>query len=386
MIQKPVSLSIFFPAFNEDENIIPSIEKAIEVAEHSPFIDDYEIIVVNDGSKDGTKKIVTDYTETHSQVRLITHAHNRGYGAALITGLQSAEKEYVFFTDADLQFDLTEINSLLIQVTAGDLVIGYRAPRRDPFMRILNAAGWNTLNRLLFGLKVRDIDCAFKLFPTKLVQKQTYVAMGAMTSAEILIRLTRSGASVKEVPVSHFPRVAGSPTGAKLSVILRAFREMIQLYAGDLGLVTQKQALRFMSVGVINTGIDFVVYILLTRIPVIALSITAAKFLSFLSGTISSFILNRTWTFQIQSKVRLAEIIRFYSVVSISLVVNIVVMSFLTNVLGIYDLVALLLTTVFTFAASFTLSKAWVFIKETPRQNLPTAISQNLSPKSPRST
>ncbi len=397
MTHKPVTLSIFFPAYNEEENIIPSIEKAIDVAESSPFVEKFEVIVVNDGSSDHTKSRVKHYIDSlHASrstspavsstkladVRLVNHPQNRGYGAAVLSGIHAAQMNYVFFTDADLQFDLTELNSLLVQIPNAEVILGYRAPRRDPFMRLLNAAGWKGLNRLLFGLKVRDIDCAFKLFPTSLVQRFRYVATGAMTSAEILIRLTRSGASIKEVPVTHWPRVAGSPTGAKLSVIARAFTEMIQLYVGELGLATQKQAIRFICVGVLNTLVDIIAYIALTRVPELAVSITMAKLISFLAGTVTSFVLNRSWTFQMRSKVRFIEVVRFYSVISLSLIINIVVMSFLTNYLGVYDLVALLLTTVFTFAASFTLSRAWVFIKEVPRPSIPA----ELSPKFPQST
>jgi glycosyltransferase involved in cell wall biosynthesis len=369
MIKNPVSLSIFFPAFNEEENIIGSIEQAIAVAEHSPFISDYEVIVVNDGSTDHTRQVSEAFAKTNDKVRVVTHNKNRGAGASLATGFASATKDYVFYTDADLQFDIKEVNSLLLHIDAADIVVGYRAPRRDPFMRLVNAKGWNILIRTLFGLKVRDVDCAFKVFPTKLVQQHTYKAKGAMTLAEIMIRVTRAGATVKEIPVTHMPRVAGSPTGAKLSVIVVAFREMIELYLGELGLVSQKQALRFMCVGVINTLVDFIIYIGLTRFtPGFAGQITLAKLFAFMGGTVSSFLLNRTWTFQMRTKINFAEVVRFYSVISLSLIVNLVVMAFLTSYLGIYDLVALLITTVFTFAASFTLARAWVFIKDTTVQ------------------
>jgi glycosyltransferase involved in cell wall biosynthesis len=377
MIQKPITLSIFFPTFNEEDNITGSIEKAIEVAEHSPYISDYEVIVVNDGSSDRTREIAEAYSAKNPHVRVVTHEKNRGAGAALVTGFTSATKDYVFYTDADLQFDIAELNNLLLHLDAADAVIGYRAPRRDPFMRLVNAKGWNVLVRTFFGLKVRDIDCAFKVFPTASVQRLDLKAEGAMTIAESLIRLSRAGVTFKEVPVTHWPRTAGSPTGAKLSVILRAFKEMMQLYWGDLGLGSQKQALRYIGVGVINTAVDFIVYFALTRgTPFFVDSTTLAKLFSFLAGTVSSFALNRSWTFQLRSKVRLSEVVRFYSVISLSLVVNLAVMAFLTNVLGIYDLVALLITTVFTFAASFTLAKAWVFIKETTPASIGTEVPQ----------
>ncbi len=370
MITKPISLSIFFPTYNEEENILGSIEKAIAVAEHSPYVNEYEIIVVNDGSSDRTREVVELAAAKDSHIRIVNHDGNKGYGRALTTGFAAAKMEYVFYTDADLQFDIFELNNLLLHIDDSDVVIGYRAPRRDPFMRLVNATGWNFLVRTFFGLKVRDIDCAFKLFPTALIQKISFRSEGAMLSAESLIRLMRGGITIKEVPVTHWPRTAGSATGAKLSVIFRALKEMQMLYWGDLGHITQKQAIRYMGVGAINTLVDIVVYIALTRAtPFFIDSTTLAKLLSFLSGTVTSFVLNRSWTFQLRTKVRMAEVVKFYSLISISLIVNIVIMSFLTNVLGVYDLVALLATTVFTFGVSFTISKLWIFGKSTRLAN-----------------
>ena len=373
MIKNPVTLSIFFPTYNEEDNIGGSIEKAVAVAEHSPFISDYEVIVVNDGSSDNTQRVAERYAASNPKVRVVNHEKNRGAGAALVTGFASATKEYVFYTDADLQFDIAELNNLLIHLDAADAVIGYRAPRRDPFMRLLNAKGWNVLNRVLFGLKVRDIDCAFKIFPTELIQSVEFHSEGAMTIAESLIRLSRMGTTFKQVPVSHLPRTAGSPTGAKLSVIFRAFREMLELYTGDLGLATQKQAIRFALVGIINTLVDFVIYIGITRGTNID-SITIAKLCAFLGGTVSSFLLNRSFTFQVKSKFNIAEVLRFYSVISLSLIVNVGIMTVLTSVFHIYDLIALLMTTVFTFAVSYTLTRAWVFLKDSPAESAHDAI------------
>ena len=158
-----------------------------------------------------------------------------GYGSALKTGIKAAKLDYIFFTDADLQFDIIELQNLLVHADSYPVVIGYRAPRQDPAMRLLNARVWNFLNRTLFGLKVRDIDCAFKIFKRTEVQSLTLRSKGAMISAEILIRLSRRKVAIKEVPVSHLPRVAGSPTGAKPAVIARAFGEMVRLYRGELG-------------------------------------------------------------------------------------------------------------------------------------------------------
>ena len=357
----PISLSIFFPTYNEEENIRQTITRTVRVADESPLIGDYEIIIVNDGSSDNTLSVAEKLAHEFPAVRLVNHPVTRGYGAALKSGISAALKEYVFFTDADLQFDIVELQNLLVHAGSHDAVIGYRAPRRDPFMRLVIARGWNMLNKMLFGLHIRDIDCAFKLFRRADIQELQLHSSGAMISAETLIRLTRQNLAVKEVPVSHLPRTAGSPTGAKPSVIARAFAEMLQLYRGELGLPTHKQALKFLAVGILNTALDATIYFTLTRSSeMFADHLLGAKLISFLAGTVSSLLLNRAWTFGLRSRPRAAEIARFYAAASIALAVNVTTMHFLLS-LHVYDLIALIITTVATFAINFTLSKFWVF-------------------------
>lgn len=356
-----ISLTIFFPAYNEEDNIERAAEDAVRVAEDSPYISDYEILIINDGSTDGTEACSRRLASRYPAVKLISHPRNRGYGAALKTGIYAATKDYIFFTDADRQFDMLELSNLLVHVPQYDAVVGYRAPRRDPLMRLINAWGWNRLNRLLFGLQVRDIDCAFKLLRRALAQNLHLRSQGAMVSAEMLIKLSRRGVRIKEVPVSHLPRVAGAATGAKPTVILRALREMVALYGGELGSVTHKQALKYASVGVVNTLLDLTAYLTLTRGTVLfSEHLVAAKFFSFLLGTVSSLMLNRTWTFGLRTRLTMSEVIRFYATVSAALVINVTAMYVFVS-LGMHDLLALGAATVLTFATSFTLSKFWVF-------------------------
>ena len=360
-MKQPITLSIFFPTFNEEENIEQTVLQTVRVVKDSPYISNYEIIIVNDGSSDNTQGIAEELAQKYRGVRVITHPYNRGYGASLKTGIAAATMEYVFFTDADLQFDIVELQNLLVHLHEYPVVIGYRAPRRDPFLRLVNAWGWKALNRVLFGLRVRDIDCAFKIFKRDEIQSLPLKSRGAMISAEALIRLRRRAVPIKEVPVSHLPRKAGSPTGARISVIIRAMKEMVYLYRGDLGLVTHKEALRFMGVGVLNTLLDAAVYIVLTReLVVFADHLVVAKFLSFLAGTVSSLLFNRYWTFGIRSRLTWGEVMRFYAMTSVSITLNVALMNLFVSV-GVYDLVALGVTTVFTFVANFTLSKVWVF-------------------------
>ncbi|MEM7332307.1 MAG: glycosyltransferase family 2 protein [Chloroflexota bacterium] len=223
------SISIAMPAYNEAENISEMVQDVVNVVQ--ALTTDFEIIVVDDGSQDNTASVVQALQKTIPQLRLVQHEVNRGYGTAVFNGLKSATKETIFFTDSDRQFDLTELEKLIAQLNTAELVVGYRAPRRDPLMRRLNGKGWSLLVTLLFGYTARDIDCAFKLMHWDVVEylRDEVTSGGATFSAEFLVRAKRAGFKIEEVPIlGHRPRVAGSPTGAKLSVILRAFRELVQ--------------------------------------------------------------------------------------------------------------------------------------------------------------
>jgi glycosyltransferase involved in cell wall biosynthesis len=215
------------PAYNEEANIEPQVLDVI--AALRPLADDFEVIVVNDGSRDRTGAIVSELAAAHPQVRLVEHPSNQGYGAALYSGFTSATKDLVFLTDSDRQFDLDDLRRLLPLLDRADIVAGYRAPRRDPFMRVLNGIGWSTLVTLFFGYTARDIDCAFKLFRREILQIIHLQSRGATFSAEFLVRAKRAGFRIIELGVKHRPRRAGSQTGARPDVILRAFRELFRL-------------------------------------------------------------------------------------------------------------------------------------------------------------
>jgi glycosyltransferase involved in cell wall biosynthesis len=224
-------LSLVFPVFDEERNVGPLLESALALAPRlaTPF----EVIVVDDGSRDRSAAIVEAWRRRDPRVRLLHHPTNVGYGAALRSGLRAARGEWVFFTDADLQFDLAELGALLAHAGAADLVVGYRAPRRDPWHRRVLARSWGLLVRALFGLRVRDIDCAFKVFHRPVLEALPIESIGAFVSTELLVRATRAGFRVAEVPVTHRPRAAGRPKGATPRVILRALFELAALY-GDL--------------------------------------------------------------------------------------------------------------------------------------------------------
>jgi len=218
------SISIIFPAFNEEENISKAVEHGRKAM--AKFFTDIEIIVVNDGSSDATAAIIDEMAAENSDVVPVHHEVNRGYGAALRSGIYKASKELIFFTDSDLQFDLEEIHHLQEWIHRYDIVAGYRARRADPAHRRFNAWGWNVLVRLILGLKIKDIDCAFKLFRREVFQNIRLETVGAMINTEILTLAQRSGVRIKEVPVSHYPRLAGEQTGANFKVVLKALREL----------------------------------------------------------------------------------------------------------------------------------------------------------------
>ena len=227
------SLSVFFPAYNEESNIENTVTKALSIL--PGVARQWEIIVVDDGSSDRTGPIVEAMATEERRIRLITHERNRGYGAGLKSGLYNARYELIAFTDADGQFDLAEIDRFLEtkEKTGADLVIGYYLKRQVPLYRILGSKLlWEPSVYLLFGLKVRDIDCGFKLIDRKVVEEITDLESerGPFISSEFLIKAKKAGFRIVEIGVHHYPREGGKATGASLKVIVSGFKELLQLW------------------------------------------------------------------------------------------------------------------------------------------------------------
>jgi glycosyltransferase involved in cell wall biosynthesis len=222
-------LSIVLPCHDEEGNVEQAIDEAAAAARR--VADAHEILVVDDGSRDATRELALARAAADPRVRVLVHEHNRGYGAALRTGFAAARLEWIFLTDADLQFDLGDLDRTLPLADGRDLVVGYRMRRADPPHRRLNAAAWNALVHRAFGLPVRDVDCAFKLMRRELVQSLALGADGAMVSTELLVRAQAAGAVITELGVMHRPRTAGRSSGANPAVVLRAFRELRVLRA-----------------------------------------------------------------------------------------------------------------------------------------------------------
>jgi glycosyltransferase involved in cell wall biosynthesis len=225
--ERLAQLSWFFPAHNEEANVRELVEEALETL--PTLAETFEIIVVNDGSADATGRIADELTAAHPGiVRAVHHPTNLGYGAALRSGFRAARHDHVAFTDGDRQFRVADLGRLidrLAEPDRPDVVVGYRIKRADPLLRTVYARAYRLANRIFFGLPVRDVDCACKLFRRAALEGLAVESGGAFFSAELLIKLRVAGRSIAEVGVPHYPRTAGSPTGARPSVVVRAVRD-----------------------------------------------------------------------------------------------------------------------------------------------------------------
>ncbi len=224
-------LTFFFPAYNEEENVERTVQLALEKI--GPMVDgSLEVLIVDDGSTDRTPQLADSLAGADSRVR-VHHQPNRGYGGALKAGFENARGELIGFSDGDLQFDPGEMQRLLDRLADTsrpvDAVIGFRIKRRDPFHRLFIAKTYNTIVSVAFGLRVRDIDCAMKLFRREVFDGLRLDADGPFLSAELLIKLRARGVRMAQVGVNHYPRAAGTNTGASFTKILRTFRDLAVL-------------------------------------------------------------------------------------------------------------------------------------------------------------
>ncbi len=221
-------ISLVLPCHNEAGNIQDVIIEAIAALEK--VTGDFEIIVVDDGSTDGTREKAARLSAYKYRLKIKTHSKNLGYGAALRTGFAAADKAWIFFTDADRQFQISEITKLIPYLEQSKMVIGFRARRQDPLHRRIYGAVFSFLIRVLFRVSARDVNCAFKIFNRKIIADEKLVSRGALINAELLALARRKGIVWVEVPVSHFPRRAGKQTGGSFRVIARAPWELVRLF------------------------------------------------------------------------------------------------------------------------------------------------------------
>ncbi len=226
-------LSIFFPCYNEELNLSVTIEKALPIIKK--ITPHWEILIINDGSKDKTLEVAKKLVKKHgSRLKIINHPKNRGYGAAFKSGLYGSKYKWIVFTDADGQFNFQDIKKLIKKQkeTEADLTIGYYLGRKVPFYRKWGSTIWQLAVFLLFGLRVKDIDCGFKLMKKEVVDNipKLEAERGPFISSEFLIKAKKKGYKTVEIGVRHYERYAGSATGADLNVILAGLTDLLRLW------------------------------------------------------------------------------------------------------------------------------------------------------------
>ena len=226
MIESKVSLIL--PAHNEAPNIEWVVNAAlVELPKHFAAT---EIVVVDDGSVDGTGEIADRLAAGHPEVRVVHHPKNRGYGAAITSGFEAATGDYLFFMDSDRQFDVADVERLVPFLGEYDVVAGYRIKRSDAYHRFLMGATFTLIANVLFRVRMRDIDCGFRIFKADVLRGMTLQSPGALINTEIFAKVRRQKRTVKEIGVRHFPRLEGEQSGASLRVVTRAFTELLKLW------------------------------------------------------------------------------------------------------------------------------------------------------------
>ncbi len=228
-MEKIPELSVFFPAYNEEENITSVVEKAIGVL--SQVASKYEILIIDDGSKDRTGEIADKLARENKLIKVVHHLPNQGYGAALKSGYSQSRYPWVAFTDSDGQFDFSEIKKFLPYTAEADLILGYRLKRADSILRSLFTFGWATIARILLNLEAKDYSCGFKLIKKKVFEAvQPLKGEEKVTQIELLVRARRLGFKFVEVGVNHYPRQFGQQTGTDLKVVVKSIIDLFNLW------------------------------------------------------------------------------------------------------------------------------------------------------------
>lgn len=223
------SLSIFFPCFNDAGTIASMVELATLTARR--ISDDFEIIVVDDGSSDKSRDILLELKNKNKYLKLVFHKENKGYGGALITGFNTSQKNYIFYTDGDFQYDVSELEKLYFRLNKNvDVVQGYKVKRNDPWFRILIGNIYNKLVIFAFGIKIRDVDCDFRLIRRSAISNIELTHNSGVITVELVKKLQDAGSKFAEVPVSHFNRTYGKSQFFNFGRVYRVFIELLILW------------------------------------------------------------------------------------------------------------------------------------------------------------
>lgn len=225
-------ISVFLPTYNEEGNIKKVVLNTKKVLEK--VAGEWELLVVNDGSKDGTLSVIKEIADKSKGVKIISHKENKGYGASLQSGFYGARYPWIAFTDSDGQFDFGEITNFINKQkeTGADLVIGYYKKRKVSLSKKITSRLWEMLVFIFFGLKVHDVDCGFKFIKKEVIDSipRLESERGAFISSELLIKARRKGFKIVEIPVTHYPRTRGEGTGRNLNVIIKSFVDLFRLW------------------------------------------------------------------------------------------------------------------------------------------------------------
>lgn len=369
----PYALSVIIPAYNESRRLPKTVRAISKYLRARRVV--HEVIVVDDGSRDDTPQLLVQLAK--EGVTVLGDGRNYGKGAALRAGVMAARGELVLMTDADLSTPIEELDKLMprIMQSGFDVAIGSRAMAqsevRQPLARKILSRASNLLIRMVLNLPYRDTQCGFKLYRLDAARRlfSTLALPRFSFDYEILLRAKRTGLRVAEVGVrwehAPFSTVRGIDVLQSLVDVFRVRFAMDK--SGAVRTMPGAEALRFGAVGLINTLVDTSVYLVLTRFTAaFADAPVGAKLFGFLAASVCSLYLNRYWTFKLTAPLTFAEVARFYTAASVGLVVNVGSMYALVYVAHLYDLWALAATTVVTFIVNYTLSRLWVFKKQSP--------------------
>lgn len=229
MAKKIKALSVFFPAYNEEVNIEKTVRQAKGIL--LQVVNKWEILVINDGSTDKTGQVVAKLRREDKRIDAINHPTNQGYGAALKSGFSNARYPWVAFTDSDGQFNFSEIKKFLPLMENSDLILGYRLNRADSFLRKIYTFAWGKIPVVLWGLRVKDYSCGFKLIKKKVFSAvQPLVGEEKVTQIEMLVKAKRKGFKFAEIGVRHYPRKHGAQTGANIKVVVKSVTDLFKLW------------------------------------------------------------------------------------------------------------------------------------------------------------